>query len=85
MKNNKGHQFHGILMLLCCMVPIMLIAALPLLNLQSSGLNNVLFLIFMMVCPLGHLIMMKFMSHKHQETPETESEILSVPESGAVD
>jgi len=37
MKNKGGHLSHGILMLLCCLVPIILLGVLSSSNLQSSG------------------------------------------------
>lgn len=73
MKQNKGHKFHGILMLLCCLVPIVLITVLPSLNLQNSSVKNVLSILLVLACPLGHLVMMKFMSHKHQDAVDEKS------------
>lgn len=84
MKNHQGHRFHGILMLLCCLAPIVLITALPALKIQGSGINNGLSFIFLLACPLGHLLMMKFMPHKHQDTTENKAELPSVPETDAV-
>lgn len=63
----------------------MLVAALLSLNLKNTGLNNALFLLFMLTCSFGHLIMMKFMSHKHQDITETKAEIITISEKDAVD
>ncbi|KJS48508.1 DUF2933 domain-containing protein [Desulfosporosinus sp. BICA1-9] len=75
MKNKGGHLSHGILMLLCCLVPIVLLAVLSSLNLQSSGVKNGLWVLLILACPLGHLVMMKFMSHnhKHQDVADGEN------------
>jgi uncharacterized membrane protein len=67
MKQNKGHKFHGILMPLCCLAPIVLITVLPSLNLQNSSVKNVVSVLLVLACPLGHIFMMKFMPHKHQD------------------
>lgn len=64
MNNNQGHKFHGILMLLCCLAPIVLITIVSSINLQSPVLKNVLSALLLSY-PLGHLLMMKFM-HKYK-------------------
>ena len=74
MKNNGDHKSHGILLLLCCLVPIVLLAVLSSLNLQSSGVKNVLSMLLILACPLGHLVMMKFMSHNHKHQNAVDGE-----------
>ncbi|HBV87118.1 MAG TPA: hypothetical protein DEF42_10820 [Desulfosporosinus sp.] len=81
MKNKGDHKSHGLLMLLCCLVPIILLGILSSLNLPSSGMKNVLSVLLVLACPLGHLLMMKFMvnNHKHlkEEMGEKRKEILN--------
>jgi hypothetical protein len=58
-KNSRksGHMKHGWMMLLCCLLPIALIAALPLMGIRIGALSGLAFLI----CPLMHIGMMVFM------------------------
>lgn len=53
-----GHMKHGLLMLLCCLLPIILIAALPLLGIKAGIFSSLAFLL----CPLMHIGMMMFMT-----------------------
>lgn len=52
---------HGILMLLCCLIPIILIGILPIIGVE---INSWRWLIFIL-CPLMHLGMMFFMKDHH--------------------
>ena len=65
-QNEKGHKkgilSHGILMLLCCMIPIALLLALPYLNIKSPAMQAVLSGGIFLLCPLMHVGMMFFMS-----------------------
>ena len=57
-----GHKMglkHGLMMILCCMLPILVIAALPFLGLGGGRLASYAFLL----CPLMHIGMM-FMMRK---------------------
>lgn len=63
MKNDKhqhGHGKHMILMLLCCLIPIGLIAAARYFNISGNGLGKYSNLLFLL-CPLMHIFMMKGM------------------------
>lgn len=53
---------HGILMLLCCLLPIILLALVPLLGIKSN-----VGLLFLLICPLMYIFMMKGMKHNHDE------------------
>ncbi len=53
---------HVLLMLLCCLIPLVGIAAVSIFNVP---LNNVLWVGMILLCPLSHLFMMKFMMGKH--------------------
>ena len=58
-KNNKstGHMKHGLLMMLGCLVPIILIVVLPLMGIKTGIFSGLAFLL----CPLLHIGMMAFM------------------------
>ncbi len=52
---------HMLVMLLCCLAPILAISALFLLQVPISTL---LLLALVMICPLSHLLMMRHMDHE---------------------
>lgn len=51
---NSRHMKHGLFMLICCLLPIVLVAALPILGIKGGVLSSIIFLL----CPLLHLAMM---------------------------
>lgn len=54
---SKKHVF---IMLLCCLIPLAALAAIFLFNV---AVNSVLLFVLILVCPLSHLLMMKFLPH----------------------
>lgn len=52
---------HGILMILCCLIPILFIAILPFIGAENTLWRYAIFLL----CPLMHIGMMFFMKDKH--------------------
>ena len=52
---------HMLLMLACCLVPVIALGAIFLFNLPVS---QVLFFGLVLLCPLSHILMMKFMVHE---------------------
>ncbi len=58
------HRKHMFWMILCCAVPLVGIAILPLLGVSLKG--GIVPLLLVLVCPLSHLLMMRGMrEHDH--------------------
>ncbi len=60
---------HGLLMLLCCLIPLVGIAAIVLFRIPAT---SVLYIGLVLICPLLHLVMMGRMRHDHT-TPSNEA------------
>lgn len=67
MKNDKhkhGHGKHMILMVIGCLLLIGLIVGARYFNIGLNGLGRYSYLLFLLICPLMHIFMMKGMMGK---------------------
>jgi len=62
----KSHMW---LMVLCCLIPVV---GVVLVSFFKVPLNNVLFYGMILLCPLSHLLMMRFMGHDHSSEQHSE-------------
>ncbi len=69
----KSGKLHVGLMVLICLVPVLLITAIPALGINTGGGAWILFIL---LCPLAHLLMMRYMhgqdheeGHTHEHLP----------------
>lgn len=58
--NHKGKN-HGMLMLLCCLIPLAAILLLPRLGIEIGSLGRLAPYAILLICPLMHIGMMLFM------------------------
>jgi hypothetical protein len=73
--HGKGIFSHGILMLLCCLTPILLLLVLPRFNIKSPALQSILSGGAFLLCPLMHIGMMFFMGKGNKKENKDRGEI----------
>jgi hypothetical protein len=59
---NKKHIFF---MLACCLLPLLIYGAIFLLKIPA---NTVLLAVMVLLCPIAHLLMTRFLLHEHRGT-----------------
>ncbi len=69
---------HALIMVICCLIPI---AAFTLIAVFKVPVSGLLTIALILLCPVSHLIMMKFMPHEHEEH-HAGVEARAVPKSG---
>lgn len=62
--NNGTHSSHKWMMILCCVLPIALVAILFITRSATGSVGSVLPLFLVLLCPLSHLILMPLMMRK---------------------
>ena len=60
----KSHMW---MMVLCCLIPVVGLVAVYFFKVP---LSNVVFYGMVLLCPLSHLLMMRFMGHDHSSVEE---------------
>lgn len=66
--SNGGNASHMLLMLLCCLIPIGLIAAVAIFGISLGALTPYLPFALVLLCPLMMFFMMRGMGHEHDAT-----------------
>lgn len=65
-EKKHGMGKHMFIMLLCCLIPVVLLIALPFLNIENRSMYNYLSFGIFLLCPLLHGVMM-FGMGKHSK------------------
>jgi hypothetical protein len=55
---------HALIMIACCLIPILAFTLISVFNVPVSSLLTIG---LVLMCPISHLLMMKFMGHGHDE------------------
>lgn len=58
---HKKNKLHGVLMLLCCLLPIAALAFFNYRGSAGSSIGQAFPYLMILLCPLSHLLMMTFM------------------------
>ena len=70
---------HVLIMLACCLVPVV---ALVLVTVFKVPLNAIVYGALILVCPLSHILMMKFMMQDHDKShPSVEKPVSALEDS----
>lgn len=58
---------HMLIMILCCLIPVILLAAFFIFKIP---LTTMVYVGVVLICPLSHVLMMVFMKHDHTDEQE---------------
>lgn len=72
--SNGGNLSHMLLMLLCCLIPLALIAGVAIFGFSLGALTPYLPFALVLLCPLMMFFMMRGMGHQHDAPEEHHSE-----------
>jgi len=64
--DNRAHKIHMLLMIICCLLPIGLIAIFSVLTMNNATLGRILPYAAFLLCPLMHLAMIPMMFRKEK-------------------
>lgn len=67
---------HKILMLACCLIGLGAAAAIWLFKIPGK---SVFITLLLLLCPLSHLLMMKFMGHDHESHVHDKHQVIDIP------
>ena len=74
-QNRKGKS-HGILMLLCCLVPILVVLILPRLGFELGPIGRLAPYAMFLICPIMHIGMMRAISKGNKKGDCHQSEYI---------
>jgi len=63
----KENKMHSIIMILCCAIPLIMLAVLYLTKAQGTQIGSVLSFAVILLCPLSHLVLMPLILRKKDE------------------
>ncbi|MCX7746562.1 MAG: DUF2933 domain-containing protein [Clostridia bacterium] len=69
-KHFGKNKLHRLIMLLCCVIPMIMLGVLYLTKTQGGQLGSILSFALVLLCPLSHLLLMPLIMGKRHENTE---------------
>ena len=69
-KHCGKNKLHAIIMILCCAIPLVMLAVMYFTKTQALQSSSVWSLVIILICPLSHLLLMGLMMGKKQKRTE---------------